>query len=113
VSFEPIAFELELPSGKSGFGQKDTPPDASLKRADEMLLALDGNPERVGDSDVVADWWIETHTLGCRNAADESGDAVWDTHFDIYDEYIADGTSCVFGDPSDGYFLTITPQRKG
>jgi hypothetical protein len=58
-----------------------------------------------------ADYWIETHTIGCRNAADDPEDEWWKRHYAIYDEYASDGISVILGDPSDGVFVTITPQK--
>lgn len=103
--------DLELPSGKAGCGPT-RPPQAALRRADELLANLSANPELVGDTDVVAGWWIETHTLGCRDAADQTGDEAWETHYAIYEEHMADGCSAVFGHPDDGRFVTLTPTRR-
>lgn len=86
----------------------------SSQVADRALQLLDrvyGQPERCGDSDVIDGVWLETHTLGCRQAADEPEEVWWDSHLAIADEYRADGVSLVLGDPSDGVFLTLTPQR--
>ena len=79
----PARREVDLPSGKRGFAHRDLPPAAALRRAEELLEALGGNPDRLGDSDVADGWWIETHTLGCRNHADEAGEVWWDTHREI------------------------------
>jgi hypothetical protein len=70
------------------------------------------HPERIGHATVVDGFWIETHTLGCRDAADVVGDEnQWEDHYKIYDEYIHDGVSIVAGEPESGVFVTITPQR--
>jgi hypothetical protein len=84
---------------------------AVATRAQQLWEAVEGNPFRVGDSAVVAGCWIETHTLGCRNAAEEPEEAWWDSHWAIHDEYAQDGHSLVWGDASDGVFLTITPSK--
>lgn len=108
---KPIA--LALPSGLGGFAQNTVPPAGALRRADGLLVRLEGNPERLGASDVADGWWIETHTLGCRNHADEPRGDWWGTHYAIHEEYASDGISAVFGDPAEGYFVTLTPQRSG
>ena len=77
-----------------------------------MLDRLGANANRLGESDLVQGWWIESHTLGCRNHADEPRESWWGTHHDIHDEYVSDRISSVFGDPTDGYFVTLTPQRR-
>lgn len=65
-----------------------------------------------GDTASAAGWSIESHTIGCRNAADEPREDWLDSHLRIYDEYRSDGVSFVVGDPSDGgVFVTFTPQR--
>lgn len=80
-----------------------------VTRAQALWDAVVGQPLLCGDSDRVAGCWIETHTLGCRNAADDPEDAWWDRHWAIHDEYAADGMSLVWGDAADGVFLTVTP----
>jgi len=86
------------------------PPQSIIAVAQQMLDAV--KPEQAGDSKVVDGYWIETHTLGCRNAADEAEETWWDGLFEFYDEYSKDGISTVLGDPGDGKFATVTPQRK-
>jgi hypothetical protein len=86
-------------------------PEAAMHRGIEMLEAVN-NPMLVGDSDVVEGWWIETHTLGCRNAADEPEENWWDSHWAIFDEYEADPRSVTVGDPASGKFVTFTPQKR-
>jgi len=108
---KPDCYEISLPSGKGGFAQQDLPPAGALRCADELLDALAGTPDRLGDSDVAEGWWVETHTLGCRDHADEAREVWWDAHYDTYAGYASDGISCVVGDPEDGYFVTLTPQR--
>ena len=83
-----------------------------IRMAKKMLADVSENPMRCGTSTVVDGYWIETHTLGCRNAADEPENQWWDSHGKIYDEYRNDGISVVMGDPSDGAFVTVTPQRE-
>ncbi len=72
----------------------------------EMLEAV--NPLLVGDTLQIEGWWLETHTLGCRNAADEHKDDWWSSHWAIFDEYEADPQSVTMGDPGDGKFVTFT-----
>ena len=86
------------------------PPQAALNAAAEMLDALSG-PMSLGDSKVVAGFFVETHTLGCRNHADDPEDEWEERHWAIYDEYAADGMSTILGDPADGIFATLTPVR--
>ena len=80
-------------------------PAAVRRRGEEMLAGIT-NPLSVGDTDVVEGWHIETHTIGCRNAADELEEDWWDSHWAIYEEYAADGRIVVDGDPTDGIFIT-------
>lgn len=90
--------------------ESDVPP-AALRRGEEMLAAV-ANTMLVGDTDTVDGWFIETHTLGCRNAADDPETEWLDRHWAIYDEYRADPRSVVVGDPDDGgAFVTFTPLR--
>jgi hypothetical protein len=69
------------------------------------------NTRLCGDSIAVDGFWIETHTLGCRNAADDPEDQWQARHAAIHAAYADDGTSVVLGDP-DGVFVTVTPQRQ-
>lgn len=85
-------------------------PDDVLRRACELYDEVRGQPGKVGDSDVVDGHWIETHTLGCRREGGDPEDSLWDCHYEFYDRYAADGVSAVGGDPSDGVFVTVTPQ---
>lgn len=87
-----------------------TVPPSVIQVAQKMLGEV--KPEATGDSTVVDGYWIETHTLGCRNAADEPEETWWDGLYEFYDQYTNDGRSVVLGDPTDGKFVTITPQRK-
>lgn len=82
-------------------------PAAVKRRGMEMLESI-GDPLLVGDSCEVEGWWIETHTLGCRNAADEPEKDWWNSHWAIFDEYEADHRSATMGDPGDGKFVTFT-----
>lgn len=77
----------------------------------DLWRKVEGHPQRCGDSEVVDGHWLETHTLGCRNSADEPEAGWWDSHYAILDQYRTDGMSLILGDPTDGIFLTITPQR--
>lgn len=81
-------------------------PEAVKRRGVEMLESI-GDPLLVGDSCEVEGWWIETHTLGCRNAADEPEQDWWISHWAIFDEYEADHRSATMGDPGDGKFVTL------
>jgi hypothetical protein len=75
-----------------------------------LLERVAHNPNLIGDSTVVRHIWIETHTLGCRNAADTADEDQVDEHLAIHAEYLNDGVSLVVGDPESGVFLTYTPQ---
>jgi hypothetical protein len=87
---------------------RDVPQEARSRGA-EMLAKVDGRPASLGDTDSVGGWHIETHTLGCRNAADEPEGEWLDSHWRIFDEYAADPNSVVVGDPDGGAaFLTFT-----
>lgn len=87
-------------------------PPAAAAKAEELYRKVARNPNLCGDSTVVDGYWIETHTYGCRNAADDPEDEWADRHRTIYQEYRNDGVSTVLGDPDDGVFVTLTPQRK-
>jgi hypothetical protein len=87
-----------------------TPPKV-LFLANTMLQSTAGHPERVGTTKSIDGYFIEVHTIGCRRDAGEDEDDCWDTHWKIYDEYSNDSVSTVLGDPSDGVFVTITPQK--
>ena len=76
----------------------------------ELYLKIENKPLLCGDSAFVDNFWIETHTLGCRNAADCPESEWLDEHFEIYDEYANDNISTVIGAPEDGIFITITEQ---
>lgn len=86
-------------------------PAAVLARAEELFDRAVHAPDLPGDSDVLDGYWIETHTIGCRNHADDPQDEWWKAHWAIHDRYAGDGMSLVAGDPADGAFVTITPQR--
>ena len=76
------------------------------------MLANITSSQSLGDTDVVDGWYIETHTIGCRNHADEAEENWWDNHWTIYDEYAADGRVVVEGDPADGVFITYMMVRS-
>ena len=89
---------------------ENTVPANVLSTAEKMLA--DAKPQVSGTSTVVADCWVESHTLGCRNAADEEESSWWQGLWGFYDRYDADEVSVVLGDPTDGKFVTITPQNR-
>jgi hypothetical protein len=112
---EADAQEDSTPESKEAAWRVDNndyhgPPKAALAKAQEMLDALHGNTLLLGDSGVVDGWWVETHTLGCRDAADEPEERWQESHDRILDEYRNDGMSHVILDDS-GIFVTMTPQR--
>ena len=86
--------------------------ESIIERAIEIYSEVEGRPLKCGNSDVVDDYWIESHTLGCREAADRPEEDWMDEHLDIFEEYMNDGKSEVVGCPEYGIFITITPQRK-
>jgi len=111
-SLRELPFELEEQEVwggkvKDGFRQESA---IAVQTAERMLSEVD--PQACGTSKVMDGFWIETHTIGCRNSADTPEENWWDEHYEIYDEYSKDGISTVIGDPGDGKFVTITPQRK-
>jgi hypothetical protein len=87
-------------------------PPAVLARALELFDRVKGQPKKLGESDLVAGVWIETHTLGCRNAAGEPEENWWASHWQIFDDYQNDGVSIIGGDPADGAFVSLTPSHK-
>ena len=90
---------------------RETVPNSVYLKAKKMYANVEGKPNIVGDSEVVEGWWIETHTLGCRNAADESEENWVDSHWKIFDEYTKDGMSYVV--PAEDFiFVTLTPQKN-
>jgi len=99
-------------SQKSSAAQPQTkPPPEAIDKAHEMLSQYEGRHQVCGISTVLQGWWIEIHTLGCRNAADEPEENWMASHWAIYDEYSNDSISTVIGTPDDGdNFVSITPQ---
>ena len=90
--------------------EEDLPPEV-VETANKMLSRINGDPMRCGDTKVMGNYFIETHTLGCRREADDPEDTWWDEHWAFYDKYNSDDVSVVFGDPEDGIFATVTPLR--
>jgi hypothetical protein len=84
-------------------------PQKVIEAAQTFYAKVAHNTLLVGDSTCVSGYWIETHTLGCRNAADEA-EADWQaSHEKIFNEYKQDSACLVFGDPWEGgVFLTIS-----
>lgn len=103
---------LESSSGVINWEElRETIPNSVYLKAKKMYTDVEGNPNLVGDSDVVQGWWIETHTLGCRNAANEPEENWIDSHFEIFDEYSKDNISYVV--PAEDFiFVTLTPQKE-
>ena len=101
-------FDLFLPSGKAGFGQSVAPPASALQRADTLLIGFGGDPAVRIAAEVAKGWWVEVHTPGVPFGPG-ANDTAWEEFYDAFDGYSRDGVSCVFGDPDDGYFVTITP----
>lgn len=81
-------------------------------RLEEMALSLGGQEMLLGDTDFVDGWLLETHTIGCRNAADTAEENWWDEHWQIYEEMRDDPQTVVLGDPADGIFATATLARE-
>lgn len=78
-------------------------------QAEAVLARAMENVDRCVTVRPFAGYVIEAHTMGCRYAA---GDAdPWEAHWAIFDEYAGDGVSRIMGDPADGAFVTITPER--
>jgi hypothetical protein len=119
--------DVENPHSVQKVAASAKPPEAVLRFAERALGEV--GPEQCGNTWVVDDfgkkleasspmapksgWWVETHTIGCRDAADEAEEEWWDSHYAIYDEYVKDGMSTVLGAPEDGKFVTITPWGSG
>lgn len=70
------------------------------------------HPNKVGDTAMVGGHHIETHTIGCRNAADTHPDRWWDEHWEIHDELSKDPNTYIMGDPADGKFVSVTVPRE-
>lgn len=86
------------------------PPEA-VTRARQLLQDASRNMMLCGESGVAMGWWVESHTLGCRNAADEAQENWWASHWKIFDEYEHDGISRIMADEASGAFVTMTPQK--
>jgi len=84
-------------------------PTANIHKGIGILLKKLSSPYTIGDSIVIDNHFIETHTLGCRVEAGTGPEDIWNEHYEIYDEYTNDGMSVVIGDPSEGIFITVTP----
>lgn len=86
-------------------------PVDALTRARSLLREASGNMLACGVSGVFMGWWVESHTLGCRNAADEPEESWWDSHWKIFSDYENDGISKILTDEETGAFVTMTPQK--
>jgi hypothetical protein len=67
--------------------------DSVTAAALDLYRKVAHNTLLCGDSEAVDGFWIETHTLGCRNAADDPEDQWQVRHEAIYHEYANDGRS--------------------
>lgn len=88
----------------------DVPPDA-VTRARQLLQDASRNMMLCGESGIAMGWWVESHTLGCRNAADEAEENWWASHWKILGEYENDGISRIMADEASGAFVTMTPTK--
>lgn len=76
----------------------------------KLLREAERNVNACGDSGVAVGYWVESHTIGCREAADDAH--LWETHWEFWDKYSQDGVSILIGDPAKGAFVSITPQKN-
>lgn len=84
------------------------PPDTQ-RIAKRLLAEARDNPALCGVTGMSMGYWVESHTIGCRN---EAGDEdLWGSHWAVWDEYANDGKSVLIGDPADGVFVSITPTK--
>jgi|APSaa5957512622_1039677.scaffolds.fasta_scaffold00264_46 hypothetical protein len=89
---------------------RDMIPQAVMSRAREMLDHYGSRPMLCGDSVVVSGWWIESHTLGCRNQADEPEEEWGSSHQTILRESEDSPTTVVLGPVGDhDVFVTVHP----
>lgn len=108
----------ELGSGRLATSKSHDPydlsnvPSEAVTRALELFEVARRNMMLCGDSDVVAGWWVESHTLGCRKAADEPEEDWWSSHWAILEEYERTEFARIMFDEDTGAFVTMTPQRK-
>lgn len=85
-------------------------PMVTQAEALRLLRQAERNVHACGDSTVAGGYWVESHTIGCR---DEAGDIDrWAAHWEFWDKYSSDGVSILIGDPADGAFVSITPQKS-
>lgn len=77
--------------------------------ATKALREAQKSPYRCGDTGVAVGYWVESHTLGCRNVAGDPD--LWEGHWELWDQYSKDGKSILIGDPADGVFVSITPLK--
>lgn len=77
-------------------------PFATQAAAWKLLRDAKSNVNACGNSGVAVGYWVESHIIGCRDEAGAS---------DLWDKYSNDGVSVLIGDPADGAFVSITPQR--
>lgn len=76
----------------------------------KLLREAERDVNACGTSGVAVGYWVESHTLGCRN---EAGDIDrWAAHWEFWDKYSKDGISILIGDPATGAFVSITPQKS-
>lgn len=87
-------------------------PQAVLEAATALLEEARRDTLLCGTSFVVEGWWIESHTLGCRNAADEPEEDWWSSHWEILDRYERNGYSRILFDEDSGVFVTTQPQKR-
>jgi len=102
-------FDVFLPSGEAGFGQSQKPPVSALQRADELLVSLEERTDAISVSHIIDGWFIQARRVGVSFGPEGRREA-WEEYYEVFDEYEADGLSCVFGNPTDGAFATATPQ---
>jgi len=85
-------------------------PITTQGEAFRLLRLAQKNINACGDSTVAVGYWVESHTIGCR---DEAGDIDrWAAHWEFWEKYSNDGVSVLIGDPADGAFVSITPQKN-
>jgi hypothetical protein len=81
-------------------------PHQTVTRARHLLQDASRDMLRCGESGIVMGWWVESYTLGCRDAANEP------KHLEILKEHERDGFSRIMFDEGSGAFVTMHPQRR-
>lgn len=84
-------------------------PIVTQAEAWRVLRVAEREPMRCGESSVAGGYWVESHSLGCR---EEAGDRdLWGALWQSWYKHSKDGVSVLIGDPMSGVFVSISPEK--